>query len=72
MKKFLGAMFKLFDESPSRKADYERVTSAENESYFPLRFCAHRWVENEIVARRAQVIWLRIVEVVKYWKPWAS
>ena len=68
MKKLLGAMFKLFDESPSRRADYERVTSAENESDFPLRFCSHRWVENEIVARRAQVIWPKIVEVVKYWK----
>ena len=67
MKKLLGAMFKLFDESPSRRADYERVTSAENESDFPLRFCSHRWVENEIVARRAQVIWPKIVEV-KYWK----
>ena len=36
MKKLLGAMFKLFDESPSRRADYQRVTSAENESDFPL------------------------------------
>ena len=61
-------MFKFFDESPSRKADYERVTSAENESDFPLGSCSHRWVENEIVARRAQVIWPKIVEVVKYWK----
>ena len=25
-------------------------------------------VENEIVARRAEVIWPKIVEVVKYWK----
>ena len=31
MKKLLRAMFKLFDEFPSRRADYERVTSAENE-----------------------------------------
>ena len=68
MKKLLGAMFKLFDESPSRRADYERVTSAENESDFPRRFCSHRWVENEIVAKRAQVIWPKIVEVSKYWK----
>ena len=49
-------MFKIFDKSPSRPADYERITSA-SKSDFPLRFCSHRWVENDVVAKKALSIW---------------
>lgn len=67
MKKLLSSMYKIFDESPSRRADYERLTFASLSDY-PLKFCAHRWIENAIVAKRAQTIWPKIVEVVNFWK----
>ena len=34
-------MFKVFDESPSRRADCERLVSATAADY-PMKFCAHR------------------------------
>ena len=34
-------MYKIFDESPSRRADSERITSATSPDY-PLRFSSHR------------------------------
>ena len=33
-------MNKIFDESPYRRADYERLTDASRTQY-PLKFCAH-------------------------------
>ena len=63
----LAAMFKIFHECPSKKADFENVTSCD-ENNSPLQFCAHRWIENEVVTRRAQVVWPRLVEVVIYWQ----
>ena len=67
IKKLLSSMYKIFDESPSRSANYERITSATSSDY-PLKFCSYRWIENVNVAKRAQIIWPKIVEVVKFWK----
>ena len=39
-------MFKIFHESPSRRADYELLIEV-LESDYPLEFCSHRWIENE-------------------------
>ena len=41
IKKLLNSRFKLFDESPSHGADYEKITSA-SKSDFPLHFCSHK------------------------------
>ena len=60
-------MHKIFEESPSRRADYEKVALATNEDY-PLLFCATRWVENESVAKKANKIWSKMVLIVEYWK----
>ena len=30
-------------------------------------FCATRWAENESVAKRAQIIWPKVVIVLEYW-----
>ena len=60
-------MFKLFDESPSRCVDYERITSS-SKSDFPLRFCSHRWVENDVVAKKALSIWPKMIKVLDFWK----
>ena len=67
IKKLLSSMNKIFDESPSRTADYERLTTATPTEY-PLEFCAHQWIENASVAKRAQIIWPKIIEVLRFWK----
>ena len=66
VKKILMAMHKIFEESPSRRADYGRITQA-TENDYPLHFCATRWVENAAVAKRAFNIWPKIVAIVDYW-----
>ena len=33
LKELLSAMYKIFDESPSRRADYESLTSATDKDY---------------------------------------
>lgn len=46
----LSALHTLFDETPARREDYEKVT---RQQLYPLQFCAHRWVENVCVFERA-------------------
>ena len=46
-------MFKIFHESPSRRADYEMLAEAQSLDY-PLQFCDHRWAENENIAKKAR------------------
>ena len=60
-------MFKLFYESPSRCADYERITSA-SKSDFPFSFCSLRWVENDVVVKKPLSIWPKMIEVLDFWK----
>ena len=67
LKKVLSAMFKIFGESSSRRADYKKIPVAESNDY-PLQFCAHYWVEDKIVVKRAQKAWSEVTEVVKYWE----
>ena len=43
-------MFKIFDESPSRRSDYENTTEALTSDY-PQKICSHFWVENDIGRR---------------------
>ena len=47
---FPKALHMLFHETPARQEDYETVTSSDE---FPLKYCAHRWVENVPVVERA-------------------
>ena len=53
-------MWKIFDQSSSRRADFESPTSGN----YPLRLCSHRWAENERVVQRAVVVWPDIVKIV--------
>ena len=48
----------------------EKVIQLEkvNQSDYSLLFCSHRWVENERVAKKAKLVWPKVVEVVKYWQ----
>ena len=64
-------MFKIFHESPSRRADYEMLAEAQSLDY-PLQFCDHRWAENENIAKKARNVWPKVVTVVEYWKELAK
>ena len=66
VKKLLNSILKLFDENPWCCADYERITY-ESKSDFPLRFCSHRWVEND-VAKKAVSTWPKMIEVLDFRK----
>ena len=60
-------MYKIFDESSSRRANYEPLTSAADKDY-TLKFFSHRCIEIELVARRAQKIWSKYVEIIEFWR----
>ena len=66
MKKLLNSILKLFDENPWCCEDYERITY-ESKSDFPLCFCSHRWVEND-VAKKAVSTWQKMIEVLDFRK----
>lgn len=59
---FLRALFNLFKNVPSRRADFTAITGT---CVFPQKFCAIRWVENKIVAVRAQQILTAVENYVK-------
>ena len=63
IKKLLNLMFKLFDESRSRCAGHESITSA-SKCDFTLRFYSHRWIGNDVVSRKALSIWPKMLEVL--------
>ena len=48
VEKVLQAISKILDQSPSLRADFDKVT---NSTSYPLQFCQHRWVKNENVVR---------------------
>ena len=45
----------------------ESLTSAADKDY-ALKFRSYRWIENELVARRAQKIWPKYVEIIEFWR----
>ena len=60
--KVFSSMYKIFDQSPSRRGDYEKLTRG----FYPLQFCSHKWAENKLVAEKAIEVWDDIVTVVKF------
>ena len=60
-------MSKIFHEAPGRSADHKTVTNAMEKGY-PMQFITHRWVKNDLVAKKTRVIWSKIIEVVFYWQ----
>ena len=60
-------MSKIFHEAPGRSADHKTVTNAMKKGY-PMQFITHRWVKNDLVAKKTRVIWSKIIEVVFYWQ----
>ena len=67
IKKHLSAMSKIFYESPSRRSDYEKLTSS-TKADFPLPFCTTRWTENAKVAKKAQEVWQKMLQLLDFWK----
>ena len=49
LNKLLQSMYNIFEEAPKRCKKYKEITLAKTSDY-PLQFCSHLWVENEIVA----------------------
>ena len=45
----MGSAYWLFKDTPARREDYESTTGCNN---FPMKFCQHRWLENEPVCKR--------------------
>ena len=66
-KKLMLSTSKIFHEAPGRRADYKTVTDA-TENDYPMQFITLRWVENDVVVKKARVIWSKIIEVVSYWQ----
>ena len=56
---FLRSAYQLFKDTPARREDYTSVTS------FPLKFVAHRWVENVPVLERVIDILPSLKQYVK-------
>ena len=48
---FLSSLHWLLHNVPARREDYLKYSTPN--ALFPLKFCAHRWVENTAVAQRA-------------------
>ena len=63
----MSSLSKIFHEAPGRSADHKTVTNAMEKGY-PMQFITHRWVKNDLVAKKTRVIWSKIIEVVSYWQ----
>ncbi|CAG5121814.1 unnamed protein product [Candidula unifasciata] len=50
LEKVLKSMYRLLEDTPARHEDYFRTSQS---TQAPLKFCAHRWLENSKVAQRA-------------------
>ena len=60
-------MSKIFHEASGRRADYKTVTDSTEKNY-PMEFATHRWVESDVVVKKAKLIWSKIIEVGSYWQ----
>ena len=58
----LSSLYYLFKDSPARREDYMNICQGKK---MPLKFCQHRWLENEPVAKRAIEIWSDLILYVK-------
>lgn len=58
----LSSVSRLFLDAPARREDFVAVTG---QSLFPLKFCAHRWIENVPVIERVLLLWSDVKEYVE-------
>ncbi|CAN7985972.1 unnamed protein product [Ixodes hexagonus] len=57
----LSSLSTLFEGSPARREDFSTVTGQET---FPLKFVAHRWLENVPVIERTLLLWCDIKKFI--------
>ncbi|CAG5123146.1 unnamed protein product [Candidula unifasciata] len=50
LEKVLKSMYRLLEDTPARREDYFKTSQC---TQAPLKFCAHRWLENSKVAQGA-------------------
>ena len=62
IKKLISSVNKIFDESPSRRVDYERLTAATHTEY-PLKFCAHWWLITPVLPNMFKLFGLRLLKL---------
>lgn len=58
----LSSLSTLFEDAPARREDFSSVTG---QCTFPLKFVAHRWLENVPVIERALVVWSDIKKYIE-------
>lgn len=58
----LSSVSRLFLDAPARREDFVAVTG---QSPFPLKFCAHRWIENVRVIEQVLLLWSDVKEYVE-------
>lgn len=58
----LSSLNALFEDAPARREDFSAVTGQHT---FPLKFVAHRWLENVPVIERALLVWSDINKYIE-------
>ena len=58
----LNSLYWLFKDSPAKREDFTELTGC---SIFPIKFCAHRWLENVSVCKRTLQMWLHVKRYVE-------
>jgi len=53
------ALYKIFDQAPRRWADCKNIADA-TDNDFPMQFVCHRWVENEPVPKKTNMMWPKV------------
>ena len=48
----LKALHNLFDKSLAKREDFSKTTKTD---VFPLQFCGHRWLEDEVAGRALEI-----------------
>ena len=65
LKKWMSSIRKIFFEAPGRRVDYKTVADATEKDHH-MKFVTYRYTENDRAAKKAKVIWSKIIEVVSY------
>ena len=64
IKETLAGAFHLLHDSPTRREDFEVVTSSNK---YPLFLCTTRCDESKEVADRLLEIWINMQDIIKFW-----
>ena len=64
IKETLKGGFQFDSNSPARHKDYESVSGS---TTYRLYYCAIRWVENKLVAKRMFEVWPNLKKLINFW-----